>query len=98
MAELQTHFDEFRVVLVRHIKELDALQPATQSTTWYLLKYIRRIHAKVVLSTSPREVDNTMRALIRFYLDAVDKGSELEERCKEVVKFHRRSLRLERRD
>lgn len=98
MAELQTNFDEFRVVLVRHIQELTAARPDAQSTDWYLLKYLRRIHRKVVVSTSPREVDNTMRALIRFYLDAIDEGSELEVRCTELLKFHRRSLRSERRN
>ncbi len=97
MAELQTHFDEFRVVLVRHIKELEAHKPDAQTTPWYLLRYMRRIHSKVVVSTSPREVENTIRALIRFYLDAIDAGSELEERCKQIIEFHRRSLRLERR-
>ncbi len=98
VVELQAHFDEFRVVLVRHIKELSALRPDAQTTEWYLLRYMRRIHAKVRVSTSPREVENTMRALIRFYLDAVEEGTELEQRCKELLKFHRRSMRLERRD
>jgi hypothetical protein len=96
MAELQPHFDEFRVVLVRHIKELTATRPEAQTTEWYLLKYMRRIHRKVNVSTSPREIENTIRALIRFYLDAIDDGSELDERCREVLKFHHRSLRLQR--
>jgi hypothetical protein len=98
VVELQAHFDEFRLVVVRQIKELKALGPGAQTTEWYLLRYMQRIHAKVVVSNSPRDVENTIRALIRFYLDAVDEGSELEERCKEVLKFHRRSLRLERRN
>jgi len=98
VAELQVPFDEFRIVLVRQIKELTADRPAAQSTAWYLLKYLRRIHAKVVVSTSPREVDSTIRGLLRFYLDAVDKGSDLETRCKEVLRYHRRSLRLQRRN
>ena len=98
MVELQIPFDEFRVVLVRHIKELTVLRPDDQTTAWYLLKYMRRIHAKVIVSTSPREVENTIRALLRFYLDAVDEGTDLERRCKEVMKFHRRSVRLERRE
>jgi hypothetical protein len=97
MPELQTHFDEFRVLVVRHIRELDAAGPDLQSTEWYLLKYLRRIHGKTVASTSPREVDNTIRALIRFYLDAVDQGTPLEQRVREVLASHRRSLRLERR-
>ena len=66
MDELQTHFDEFRVVLVRNIKELTARHPDEQTTEWYLLKYLRRIHRKVIVSTSPREIENTIRALIRF--------------------------------
>ena len=97
MPELQAHFDEFRVVVVRNIRELDAVGPDLQSTEWYLLKYLRQIHRKTVVSTSPREVENTIRALIRFYLDGVEEGTALEQRVKEVLASHRRSLRLERR-
>ena len=97
MPELQAHFDEFRIVVVRHIRELDAAGPDTHSTEWFLLKYLRRVHSKTVVSTSPREVENTIRALIRFYLDTVDEGTPLEQRIKEVLASHRRSLRLERR-
>ena len=96
MAELQTNFDECRVVLARHIKELTDARPVAQSTGGYLLKYLRRIHRKVVVSTSPRECENTIRALIRFYLDAIDEGSALEAVCMDVLQFHRRSLRNER--
>lgn len=97
MPELQAHFDEFRVLLVRHIRELDAGGHDSQSTEWYLLKYLRRVHRKTIVSTSPREVENTIRALIRFYLDGVDDGTPLAERVKDVLAAHRRSLRLERR-
>jgi len=97
MPELQAHFDEFRVVVVRHIRELNAARPESQTTEWYLLRYLRRVHKKTVVSTSPREVDNTIRALIRFYLDAVGEDTLLEHRIKEVLASHRRSLRLERR-
>ena len=98
MDELQTHFEEFRLVLVRNIKELTARRPDEQTTEWYLLKYMRRIYRKVIVSTSPREIENTMRALIRFYLDAIEEGSELEARCHEVLGSHRRALRLQRRN
>ena len=96
MTELQSHFDEFRLVLVAQIRELSALEPEHQTTVWYLLKYFRRIHKKVTVSTSARGVENTIRALIRFYVDKIDEGSELEERCKHVLRSHRRSLRLDR--
>jgi hypothetical protein len=97
LIELQTHFDEFRIVVVEQIGELTALRPEAQTTEWYSLKCLRRVHKKVIVSTSPREVENTIRALIRFYLDAIDEGSELELRCKNVLQSHRCSLRLERR-
>jgi hypothetical protein len=98
VGELQAHFDEFRIVLQKHIRELRTADPEDQSTAWYLLKYLLRIHKKVVISTSPREVENTIRALLRYYLDAIDEGSNLEERIKEILMFYHRSLRLERRD
>ena len=96
MTELQSHFNEFRLVLVAQIRELSAFEPEHQTTAWYLLKYFRRIHKKVTVLTLAREVENTVRALIRFYVDKIDEGSELEERCKHLLRSHRRSLRLER--
>lgn len=97
MIELQAHFDDFRVVVVRHIKELTARGPEPHTVEWYLLRYVRRIHKKIDVSLSPREVENSIRALIRFYVDEIDEGSELEQRCKDILASHRRSLRLERR-
>ncbi|MDA0824134.1 MAG: hypothetical protein O3C28_17185 [Proteobacteria bacterium] len=95
--ELQTHFDDFRTVVAAQIKELVALGPKAGTTEWYLLKYFRRIHKKVTVSTSAREVENSIRALIRFYLDAIDEGSELELRCKTILQSHNRALRFDRR-
>lgn len=85
------------MVVVEQIRELTALRSEAQTTEWHFLKYSRRVHKKVVVSTSPREVDNTIRAFIRFRFDAIDGGSELGLGCKNVLQFHRRSLRLERR-
>jgi hypothetical protein len=97
VAELQRHFDDFRIVVATQIKELVARGPITDTTQWYLLKYFRRIHKKVVVSNSAREVENPIRALIRFYVDSIDERSELEQRCKKVLQSHKRALRLERR-
>ena len=97
MIELQTHFDAFRMVVVEQIRELTALRSEAQTTEWYFLKYLRRVHKKVIVSTSPREIENTIRALIRFHFDAIGGGSELGLGCKNVLQFHRRSLRLEHR-
>jgi hypothetical protein len=96
VAELQTHFDEFRLVVATQIKELVALRPDADTTEWYLLKYFRRIHKKVIVSNSAREIENPMCALIRFYVDSIDEGSELEQRCKRVLQSHNRALRLDR--
>ena len=98
MDELQTNSEEFRVVLVRNIKELTARRPDEQTTEWYLLKYMRRIYRKVIVSTSPREIENTIRALIRFDLDDIEEGSELEARRHEVLGSHRRALCLQRQN
>lgn len=97
MAELQTHFDEFRLVLVEQIRTLNSSDPQAYTTPWFLLKYFKRIHKKVTVSTSPREVENTIRALIRFYVDSIDKDSKLDEAVKAVLRSHRRSLQLDRR-
>lgn len=97
MIELQTHSDEFRLVVVEQIRELTVLRPEAQTTEWDFLKYLRREHKKVIVSTSPREVDNTIPGLIGFYLDGMDEESESELRCKNVLQSHCRSLRLDRR-
>ena len=41
MAEI--YFGDFRVVVNRHIKEIEADNPESHSIEWFLLKYLRRI-------------------------------------------------------
>ena len=49
-------------------------------------------------TSSPHEVSGAVRGLIRFYVDSIDAGSALGQRLEEVVSFHRRAVRLYRRE
>ena len=98
MIDSPTPFDEFRLVVAKHVKELTNAGLIDQSTDWYCLKYLRRVQRRINQSSSPRDVENTIRALIRFYLDSIDEKSPLGDRCQEVLYYHRRALRLEKRD
>jgi hypothetical protein len=87
---------EFRETLARHIKELmkDTLEPA--SVEWYFLRYLRRLATLADATPHAHEVDGAMRALTRFYLDAVTQAPALAARFEEILAAHRYALRAAR--
>jgi len=91
MAEI--YLKEFRLVLNEHIKAIEKGQPEFHSTEWFLIKYLRRIQKQAAHSASPVQVENSMRALIRFYVDNIDKYSPLGERCRLIHDQYRSILR-----
>ena len=98
MTEIQTPYLEFREVLALHIKEIEAQYVERHSIDWYFLRYLKRV-SKIAMSTSsPHEANRAVRGLIRFYLDSIEAGSTLGRRFEEVVSFHRRAVRLYRRE
>ncbi len=92
MAEI--YFGDFRVVVNRHIKEIEADNPESHSIEWFLLKYLRRIVKYADVPPSPGRIDNSIRALISFYVDNVETNSPLGERCTEIYEEYRKTLRL----
>ena len=78
----EIYFGEFRLIVIQHIKEVEADNPEYQSTEWYLIKYLKRIEKSSNPPTSPGSVENSMRALIRFYVDMIEERSDLGERCR----------------
>lgn len=94
---VQTPFLEFRELLARQIKELESTYPERYSTEYYCLMYFRRVSRRAHERTSPRDVSEVLRGLIRFYVDALEPGSALGRRCEAVIEAHREALRLERR-
>jgi hypothetical protein len=90
MAEI--YFGDFRVVVINHIKEIDATGPESHSPEWFLLRYLRRIVKNTEPPSLPGRVESSVRALIRFYLDNIDEKSELGDRCLRIYEDYRKTV------
>lgn len=86
-------YQGLRIVVRQRIRFLDSAGPVVQSTEWYLLKYLHRIARNTEQPVSDHAVENSMRALLRFYVDAIDPVSELGQLCREIFEAHRHTLR-----
>ncbi len=87
------NFSDFRRFIDGHIKEVDALNVESHSVEWFLLKYLRRIEKNAREAASPDRMDNSIRALVRFYVDALEDGSPLSQRCLEIYDEYRNTVR-----
>ena len=96
MAEI--YFDELRLIVIRHIREIEAMEPEHQSTEWYLLKYLNRITKNITLPTTAGRMENCMRGFIRFYVDNIDEQSLLGERCRNIYDVYKKTLRTTREE
>lgn len=92
MADI--YFDELRLIVIRHIREIEAMEPEPQSTEWYLLKYLNRITKNTTLPTTASRMENCMRGFIRFYVDNIDEQSLLGERCRNIYDAYKKTLRI----
>jgi hypothetical protein len=95
---ITSSFVEFRELLQRHVRELEASYPERYSETWYFLRYVRRVRRRAHAGDSPRDCAGAMRGLTRYYVDAVADDSPLAARFEEILECHRYALRTERRD
>ncbi len=89
----EINFGDFRRFVDGHIKEVYALNPESHSVEWFLLKYLRRIEKNAREAVSRERLDNSIRALVRFYVDALEDDSPLSRRCLEVYDEYRSTLR-----
>ena len=92
---IQAQFDDFRDLVTHHVRELEAEDPAFQSTPWYFLRYLKRVSTTAAEASHAREVENSIRALIRFYVDSVDEKSPLQLRFEQVLEYHNRAMRYQ---
>jgi len=90
------YFGEFRLILIQHIREVDAENPAYQSTEWFLLRYLRRVVKATEPPASISRLENSIRALVRFYVDMIEEQSELGERCRRINEEYRKALRMQK--
>lgn len=89
----EIYFDELRLIVIQHIREIEALEPESQSTEWYLLKYLKRITKNALPPTTPGRMENSMRGFIRYYVDNIDEDSRLGERCRDIYAVYKKTLR-----
>jgi hypothetical protein len=92
------YFGNFHAVVKQHINEIDMLNPEFQSTEWYLLQYLRRIEKNTDSPVSTAAIDNSIRALIRFYVDSIDEHSPLGDHCIRVYQEYRKTIRTSKKE
>ncbi len=90
------YFGDFRKIVIQHFKAIEAENPEYQSTEWFLLRYLKRVEKTTNPPSSPGRVENSMRGLIRFYVDMIEENSPLADRCKDVYEEYRKALRIEK--
>ena len=89
----EIYFGDFRLIVIEHIREIEALHPGSQSIEWFLVRYLKRIAQNANPPTSRGRMENSMRGLIRFYVDNVDENSALGERCRFIHEAYVHALR-----
>ena len=89
----EIYFGDFRTYVIQHSREISSEDHEYQSTTWYLLRYLKRIEKSTNTPTTPGRVEGSMRGLIRFYVDNIDEKSDLAERCRKIYEEYRKTLR-----
>jgi hypothetical protein len=94
----EIYFGNFRAVVIQYINEIDAQNPETQSTEWFLLKYLRRIEKNANSPASAAAMENSVRALIRFYVDSIDEHSPSGDRCIRIYQEYRKTLRTKKQE
>jgi len=87
------YFGDFRIVVINHIKDIDAINPESHSIEWFLLKYMKRIVKYCEYTDRPGQIESSVRALVRFYVDNIDKKSELGYKCINIYEAYREVLR-----
>jgi hypothetical protein len=86
-------FGDFRMVVIQHIREIEAEEPENRSTEWFLLQYLKRIEKNSNPPAIPGRMENSMRGFIRFYVDNIKEHSRLGERCRNIYEAYIKTLR-----
>ena len=90
----QIYFGDFRVYVLKHIKEIQKDDIKSYTTEWFLIRYLKKI-TKITEESyiEHSRVEGSIRALIRFYIDNVNEKSELGDRCQKIYNEYRAVLR-----
>jgi hypothetical protein len=92
----EIYFGDFRLIVIEHIREIEALTPRSHTTEWFLLRYLKRIVQNANPPATRGRMENCMRGLIRFYVDNIEEDSPLGERCRFIHEAYVRALRVTR--
>ncbi len=88
------YFEDFRLTVINHVREIETLEPESHSLEWFLLKYLRQIiKATEAEPVSPGRVEGTVRSLVRFYVDNIEEHSEMGDHCTRIYEEYRRTMR-----
>ncbi len=86
------YFGDLRTVVVEHMREINQREIEPYSIEWFLLKYLKRISVLSNDRNRSYEVEGSIRALMRFYVDNIDERSDLARRCAHIHSKYRETL------
>lgn len=87
------YFGDFRQIVLEQINDIKSQDPESHSVEWFLLKYLTRIEKNALPPTTPGRMENSVRAMVRFYVDMIDENSALGERCRFVYQEYKKTIR-----
>lgn len=87
------YFADLRLFVIEQIKFIESRDYESHSTEWFLVRYLKRIEKHTNPPSRKGQVDNSIRALIRFYVDNLDEKSELGECCQKIYDEYRKTIR-----
>lgn len=87
------YFGDFRLYVMRHIKEIQKADIEAYTIEWFLVRYLKKITKVTEGNKAYGEVEGPIRSLIRFYVDNIDEKSDLGDRCKKIHYEYRKLLR-----
>tara|TARA_R110000782_G_scaffold13730_13_gene40328 strand:- start:2786 stop:3085 length:300 start_codon:yes stop_codon:yes gene_type:complete len=87
------YFGDFRLYVIKHIKEIEKTEIESYTTEWFLIRYLKKITKVADGNIEYNIVEGPIRSLIRFYVDNIDEKTELGDRCKKIHLEYRKLLR-----
>ncbi|GHB74168.1 hypothetical protein GCM10008107_24410 [Psychrosphaera saromensis] len=70
------------------LNELKSTNPAQESKSWYLVNHLSKLSYNCHSSTSAKEVNNSVKSLLRFAVDSLDWNSELSNKVNSLAEYH----------
>ncbi|MCT8985388.1 hypothetical protein [Shewanella phaeophyticola] len=81
-------FKSFVCEIDNFLHELKATNPVRDSKSWYLVNHLSKLSYNCHSSTSAKEVNNSVKSLLRFAVDSLDWDSELSNKVNRLAEYH----------